>query len=509
MAIGVTTGLEPVAAQALGAGEPDRAWQGYIANLRAALLLWAPLMGVAFLVTLGMPAMGVSVPVVHRVQLYLLGQAPGLAASLAYLSSKTFLQAHGSTTPALLGSIVANVVNLVASNLLVRGDGALVAFGLPPLGLPVLGALGAGIAFSVASVVLLAFVAVPARARRAAGRAPRVTLRATYRVGLPIGLQLLAEMGIFSLVALLSGVLGPEVASAHQVAIGLASFTFMGALGVSGATAVRVGHAVGCGRSPRRAGSLGIALGAGVMMAGAILFAAVPGLLVSAFTTDARVIAIGSNLVRIAALFQLFDGVQTVAAGALRGAGDVRFPFVANVVAHWFIGFPIALTLGFALHLGAPGLWWGLTSGLVVVSVTLAARFWLISGRAIAVCDAGRVQTSGGGGRGTRPEQALGESFVALAPAVQVSAEAIGDLHAEARRHGRALPRAEGSLPGHGPGEADAALRARSPHLEPHVLALVERGQRADVHAADAHVVREADLVLVPTRRRGTRTVVP
>jgi MATE family multidrug resistance protein len=384
VAIGVTTGLEPVAAQALGAGEPDRAWQGYIANLRAALLLWAPLMGVAFLVTLAMPRLGVSDSVVHRVQLYLLGQAPGLAASLAYLSSKTFLQAHGSTTPALLGSVVANLVNLVASNLLVRGDGVLVAFGLRPIGLPVLGALGAGLAFSLASFVLLAFVSLPARARRARGPASPVTLRATYRVGLPIGLQLLAEMGIFSLVALLSGVLGPEVASAHQVAIGLASFTFMGALGVSGATAVRVGHAVGAGVSPRRAGTLGIALGACVMMIGAVVFAAFPGLLVSAFTTDARVIAIGSDLVRIAALFQLFDGVQAVAAGALRGAGDVRFPFVANVVAHWFVGFPVALTLGFALHGGAQGLWWGLTSGLVVVSVALAARFWRISGRSIA-----------------------------------------------------------------------------------------------------------------------------
>jgi MATE family multidrug resistance protein len=384
VAIGVTTGLEPVAAQALGAGDPHRAWQGYVANLRAALLLWAPLMGVAFLVTLAMPPLGVSPEVVRRVQLYMLGQAPGLAASLAYLSSKTFLQAHGSTTPALLGSLVANGVNLVVCNLLVRGDGALVAFGLRPVGLPVLGALGAGLSFSLASFVLLAFVAVPARARRPTGSSPPVTLRAMYRVGIPIGLQLLAEMGIFSLVALLSGVLGPEVASAHQVAIGLASFTFMGALGVSGATAVRVGHAVGAGASPRRAGSVGIALGAAVMMTGAVVFAVFPGLLVSAFTTDARVIAIGSDLVRIAALFQLFDGVQTVAAGALRGAGDVRFPFVANVVAHWFIGLPVALTLGFALHGGAPGLWWGLTSGLVVVSVALAARFWRISGRAIA-----------------------------------------------------------------------------------------------------------------------------
>ena len=128
---------------------------------------------------------------------------------------------------------------------------------------------------------------------------------------------------------------------------------------------------------------MGIGLGMCVMIVGAVVFAAAPRLLVSAFTTDARVIAIGTDLVRIAALFQLFDGVQVVAAGALRGAGDVRFPFVANVIAHWFVGFPVALVLGFALHGGAPGLWWGLTSGLVVVSIALAVRFHFVSGRTI------------------------------------------------------------------------------------------------------------------------------
>ena len=158
----------------------------------------------------------------------------------------------------------------------------------------------------------------------------------------------------------------------------------MGALGVSGATAVCVGHAVGAGTSPRRAGMMGIGLGVCVMIGGAIVFALAPRLLVSLFTGDARVIAIGTTLVRIAALFQLFDGVQVVAAGALRGAGDVRFPFVANVIAHWFVGFPIALVLGFGLHGGAPGLWWGLTSGLVVVSVALALRFWAVSAQTIA-----------------------------------------------------------------------------------------------------------------------------
>jgi len=382
--IGVTTGLEPMAAQAIGAGDPGKAWRSYVANLRGSLLLWAPAIVAAFAVTLALPVLDVDPAVVSRVRMYLLGQAPGFGLMLAFLSSKTFLQAHGVTRPALVGSFVANVVNLFVSNLLVRGDDALRAVGLSPVGLRGFGALGGGIAFSVSCLVLLAFVGVAALRYRAREPGPPVSLRRVYRLGVPVGLQLLAETGIFSLVALLSGALGPEVASAHQVAIGMASFTFMGALGVSGATAVRVGHAIGAGTSPRRAGILGIALGAAAMTAGAAAFTAIPHTLVSAFTRDERVIAIGVDLLRIAALFQLFDGVQAVAAGALRGAGDVRFPFVANVIAHWFVGFPVALTLGFALHGGARGLWWGLTCGLVVVSVALAMRFASISRRVIA-----------------------------------------------------------------------------------------------------------------------------
>jgi MATE family multidrug resistance protein len=383
VAIGVATGLEPIAAQAIGAGDEGRAWRGYVTNVRATLLLWAPLLAAAFAITLALPVLGVAPAVVLRARLYLLGQAPGFAATLAFFSAKTFLQAHGSTAPALYGSIAANVLNWIVSNLLVRGDDALRAVGLPPVGLPVLGALGGGLAFSVASVVLVAFVAVAALRHRVRAAGEPVSLATTYRLGLPVGLQMLAEIGIFSLVALLSGVLGPEVASAHHIAIGMASFTFMGALGVSGATAVRVGNAVGAGRDPRGPGVLGIGLGGAVMMIGAVVFTAIPRSLVELFTSDPRVIAIGVDLLRIAALFQLFDGVQVVASGALRGAGDVRFPFVANVLAHWFVGFPVALLLGFALHLGAPGLWWGLTAGLVAVSASLAARFVVVSGRTI------------------------------------------------------------------------------------------------------------------------------
>ena len=137
---------------------------------------------------------------------------------------------------------------------------------------------------------------------------------------------MLAEYGVFTLVAMLAARLGAGVASAHQVAIALSSFMYMGALGVSGATAVRVGIAVGAGRSPRRAGLLGIALACVFMGFGVLAFGIFPAQLVDLFTDDADVIALGARLLRVAAVFQVFDGVQVVAGGALRGAGDVRFP---------------------------------------------------------------------------------------------------------------------------------------------------------------------------------------
>jgi MATE family multidrug resistance protein len=173
----------------------------------------------------------------------------------------------------------------------------------------------------------------------------------------------------------LVGRFGPAPVSAHQVALGLASFTFMGAVGFSGGAAVRVGYAVGEGRSPRRAGLVGLSCGAAFMAGCGLVFATFPEGLVRLFTEDKDVVVLGASLVVIAAFFQLFDGLQVVAAGVLRGAGDVRYPFVAAVLAYWGVGFPVAVVLGFPLGLGVRGIWWGLASGLITVSGLLVVRF--------------------------------------------------------------------------------------------------------------------------------------
>jgi len=374
--MGVSFALEPIAAQAVGANDPDRAWSAMLATLRAITLVSLPLVLLAFAATLVLEPLGITPEIASRVRWYLVGHGPGLFAFLAFLTGKTFLQAHGSAAPTLVAAIVANLVNAVLCSVLVLGDDALAFMGAPRVGVPPLGALGAGLATSVGAFILAGVVfCFVLKYRPHAAPGLRFPARTIYRLGLPLGLQILAEIGVFSVVALLAGRLGAEVASAHQIALGLASFVFMGAIGISGATSVRVGHAVGAGLSPRRAGFAGLVLGGLLACAGVSLFLQMPRALTALFTDNAEVIEVGTALLGIAALFQLFDCLQAIAAGALRGAGDVRYPFVANVVAHWAIGFPLALLLGFSFGLGARGLWWGLTAGLIVVSAMLIHRF--------------------------------------------------------------------------------------------------------------------------------------
>jgi MATE family multidrug resistance protein len=213
-------------------------------------------------------------------------------------------------------------------------------------------------------------------------------VRKLVRVGVPMGLQLLTEAGVFSLVGLLVGRLGPKSSSAHAIALGLASYTFMGALGISSATAVRVGRAIGAQDEggPRRAGLVGLGLVAVYMGACATGFFVFARPLAGIFTHDAAVLDIAAPLIRIAAAFQMADGIQGVAGGALRGAADTRFASWANVACHWGVGLPLALLLGFTLGHGVEGLWWGLFSGLMVVAVVLTTRFWRLSaGRIEAV----------------------------------------------------------------------------------------------------------------------------
>jgi MATE family multidrug resistance protein len=199
-----------------------------------------------------------------------------------------------------------------------------------------------------------------------------------------------AEVGVFALAGLLAGRLGPVPLAAHQIALTYGSFTFNAAVGIGNAGSVRVGWAVGA-RDPARARRSGLAAfgtGAAFMSLGAIAFLLFARPLARLMTDQPEVVAAAAPLLAVAALFEVSDGVQGVGAGVLRGAGDTRFTFVANMVGHYLVGLPVAILLGMVLGGGVVGLWWGLCAGLTAVAVALVLRFWRLSRRAIAPVEA-------------------------------------------------------------------------------------------------------------------------
>jgi MATE family multidrug resistance protein len=202
-------------------------------------------------------------------------------------------------------------------------------------------------------------------------------LRQLVALGLPAASQVTLEVGAFATTTALAGRLDPISSASHQIALNIASLTFMVPLGLASAGAVRVAHAIGARNAGRavQAGWLALAAGAIVMGAVGVVMFVWPAPLLRAFTTDANVIRIGASLPGIAAVFQLFDGAQAVATGILRGLGDTRTPMMFNVIGHWVLGLPIGYTLCFVGGWGVTGLWIGLSTGLVFVAIVLTTAW--------------------------------------------------------------------------------------------------------------------------------------
>jgi MATE family multidrug resistance protein len=276
--------------------------------------------------------------------------------------------------------VSANLVNVFANWLLIFGH----------WGLPALGAEGAGWATCVSRLYLAAslFGYILYHDRQygtglwhipLTPNAPRISR--LIRVGFPAALQRALELGAFAVITVLAGKLAPAELAAHQIALNVASVTFMIPLGISAAAAVRVGQALGR-REPaaaRRSGWTALLLASVFMGAAGVAFLLAPRLIVRAFTTDATVIGVGAALLLIAAFFQLFDGIQVVATGALRGAGDTRLPMIANLVGHWILGLPVSYVLCFQAGWGVRGLWMGVSAGLIAVGALL---LWVWAQRA-------------------------------------------------------------------------------------------------------------------------------
>ncbi|HEX2572626.1 MAG TPA: MATE family efflux transporter [Polyangia bacterium] len=388
--IGCLFGMDPLTSQALGAGERGRARRVLQDGLRLATWLSLPLMLAVVLSSYVLTLAGVNPNTAHEVQRYLIGRAPNTWPLLLFIAARSYLQAHQRTRPIIVATVLANVVNFIGNALLIYGDDALVRVGLGRIGLPALGIFGAGLSSTLASaaavvVLWLAIRDLDTPEVHAAAATAEPLGRAILRLGVPLGLQLAAEVGLFAVASVLAGRISAQAAAAHSVAITLASCTFTVTVGIGAATSVRVGHFVGRDDTPgaRRAGLTGLIASAAFMSLSALVFIFAPTPLARVVTDDLTVVHAAIPLLAIAAVFQLSDGTQAVASGALRGAGDTRASFIANVLGHWLIGLPVAIGLGFGAHMGAPGLWWGLSAGLTVVAIALTARFLHISARPI------------------------------------------------------------------------------------------------------------------------------
>ncbi len=390
--MGIVMGMDPLTSQALGAGEHVRArrimWQG----LRVASWASLPVTGLIILApALILPAVGVDRDVARLAQEHLWGRAWNVIPFGVFAALRCYLQAVGLTRPIVVCTIAANVVNFFGDAVLIYGDEALGWVGLPGIGLPAWGVFGAGLASTLAafaslSVLVVAVRSVPVPPDPLRRRLDTPLVRRILALGAPVGLQMLVEVSSFATASVLSGKIGKIAAAGNQIALSLASATFMVPLGISAATAVRVGQAVGLAdrRRARLAGGCGFFLSLCFMGTAAVAFNLIPGSLAHVLTDKDAVVAAAVPLVHIAALFQLCDGIQVVGAGALRGVGDTRTPLIANLVGHFLIGLPVAVGLAFGKGLGGPGLWWGLSLGLTIVAVWLSAQFWRVTGKDIA-----------------------------------------------------------------------------------------------------------------------------
>jgi len=369
---GTLMALDPLISQAVGARDDAAVARGIQRGLVLCLVMCVPAVMLFLPAGAVLRLLGQPLDVVPRAAEFVHVSIAGILPFYAFVVLRQSLQALGRMRPIVIVIVGANLFNAALCWLFVFGG---------------VGSLRGAAAVALASVIarwcmVFGLLAAAWRDLRPSLLPPRpealavAPLVSMFRLGAPIGVQYNLEFAVFGVVALLMGRLGIVPMAAHQIAINIASLTFMVPLGISAAASVLVGRAIGAG-DPARARGMALA----ALICG-MTFMALSGvtlwlgrrLFATAYTIDPAVIALTALLLPLAALFQVFDGLQVVSIGVLRGAGDTRTPMIANLLGFWLIGFPTSLWLAFRAGGGAVGLWWGLVAGLAAVAVFLVLR---------------------------------------------------------------------------------------------------------------------------------------
>jgi MATE family multidrug resistance protein len=374
--MGVSMSVTPLIAILVGAKRFSECGIYFRQSLLVNLVLGLILMSIVFVSSDFLEYLNQPPAVVEQASSYTKIIALSIMPAMLFHTYKQFIEGFSMMRPAMIIAIIANIVNAFTNWVFIYGN----------LGMPALGLDGAGWA-TFSSRVFMAFVIMLYVMNKEYFKQYDVNfhfkkinfpvVKKILSVGLPSGFQYFFEVGAFAFAVIMIGWLGTNPLAAHQIAINLASITFMGVLGISAAGGIRVGNEVGKKDifEVRKAGFTAIIMGASVMFICGIIFITFNKFLPTLYIDDEAVIKIASSLLIIAAIFQVSDGTQGVGIGVLRGLMDVKIPTLITFVAYWVIALPIGYVLGFIFNFGVQGVWVGLLLGLTASATMLTIRF--------------------------------------------------------------------------------------------------------------------------------------
>jgi MATE family, multidrug efflux pump len=369
---GVLIGLDTLVAQSFGAGKREDCHRSLVNSIYLSIVMTPLLMVPVWFFAPLLRRLHVDPQVAALAVPYMKALAFGLFPLLLYFAVRRCLQAMNMAQPIAFALVSANIINALFNWILIYGK----------WGAPAMGVVGSGWSTAISrlylAVLLVSYLLwYDRRHRTELLKTPInidfIRIRRLISLGLPAAVQITLEISVFALATALIGRLGALALASHQIALNTVAFTYMVPLGISSAAAVRVGHAIGRGKpvSAGNAGDTAIVLGATFMTLAAIALLVFPRWIARVYTPDETVIRSTVLLLAAGAAFQLFDGIQTVATGALRGAGDTRTPMVCHFTAYWIIGLPLGVWLCFRRNWGAFGIWSGLSLALILIGIVL------------------------------------------------------------------------------------------------------------------------------------------